>query len=71
MTVRKRYSIFLMLTASDIDNSQATTTIPIRWKEDVDKALRGIWGKGPASTEKRARRLQRELLAIVQGAKGE
>jgi hypothetical protein len=61
-----RYFIFYMLTASDIDNSQATTTsIPIRWNEDGEKALRGKWGKGSASTQKRARRAQREFKATA------
>jgi len=37
------------------------TTMPIRWKNDADNNLRGLWGSGSESTQKRARRTQREL----------
>jgi hypothetical protein len=35
--------------------------MPIRWNDDADNNLRSPWGGGSASTQKRARRTQREL----------
>lgn len=35
--------------------------MPIRWTNGADKNLRGTWGSGSKSTEKRARRTQRQL----------
>ena len=35
--------------------------MPIHRKNDADKGLRGTWGNGSKSTDKRARRTQRQL----------
>jgi hypothetical protein len=35
--------------------------MPICWKDKADSNLRGIWGNGSRSTQKRARRTQRQL----------
>jgi len=35
--------------------------MPIQWKNDADNNLRGLWGSGSKSTQKRARRTQRQL----------
>ena len=35
--------------------------MPIRWKDGAEKNLRGQWGNGSKTTDKRARRNQRQL----------
>jgi hypothetical protein len=35
--------------------------MPIHWNDDADNNLRGLWGNGSKSTQKRARRTQRQL----------
>jgi hypothetical protein len=35
--------------------------MPIHWKDNADKGLRGTWGNGSKTTDKRAHRDQRQL----------
>jgi hypothetical protein len=35
--------------------------MPINWKNNADNSLRGLWGSGSKSTQKRAHRTQRQL----------
>jgi len=35
--------------------------MPIHWNDNADNNLRGLWGNGSKSTQKRARRTQRQL----------